>query len=116
MAEVQGVGSAPQVATDIEVADAGPWLGDSTGNLLHELVVRGASAGIARTAAPGYVAPAPGFTSTMSPGVSELYLPVFPGSLPLPIDWRWVEGEVESACSQVTRAERLLHETLASVH
>jgi hypothetical protein len=41
-------------------------------------------------------------------GFSRLFVP--------PIILRWVEDEVESACSQVPTAERLLHETLASVH
>jgi hypothetical protein len=33
-----------------------------------------------------------------------------------PINWRRLGDEVESACSQVTTVERLLHETLTSVH
>jgi hypothetical protein len=52
----------------------------------------------------------------MSLGVSGLYLPGFPCSPPLPIDWRQVEGEAESVCLQVTVVERLMQKTLASVH
>jgi hypothetical protein len=33
-----------------------------------------------------------------------------------PINWRHLESEAELACSQVATAERLLHQTLHSVH
>jgi hypothetical protein len=48
--------------------------------------------------------------------MSRLRLPGSPDFLPLPINWRLVGDEVESACSQVTIAERLLHEMLTSIH
>jgi hypothetical protein len=48
-------------------------------------------------------------------GVSGLLLLGSSSFLPLPIDWRWVEDNTEFTCLQVTTAERLLHETLASV-
>jgi hypothetical protein len=54
--------------------------------------------------------------STVGPGISGLFLLGSPGSSFPPINWRRVEDEAEFACSQVTTAERLLHETLASVH
>jgi hypothetical protein len=48
-------------------------------------------------------------------GVSGLLLLGSSSFLPLPIDWRWVEDNTEFTCLQVTTAERLLHDTLASV-
>jgi hypothetical protein len=51
----------------------------------------------------------------MAPGVSELLLLVAPGFLPSPIDWRQVKDNTMFTCSQVTDADRLLHETLASI-
>jgi hypothetical protein len=78
--------------------------------------MRGAGAGVPRSAAPGDAAPAPRSSSTMGPGISGLYLRGSPSSLPLPINLRWVWDEVESECLQVIVVERLLHETLASVH
>jgi hypothetical protein len=114
--EVSGAGGAPRGAAGAEVADTGPRLGDSLRSLLQDLVVGGASAGVLGGAAPGDAAPAPGSSSTVSLRVSRLYLSGSPGALPPPINWRWVENEVESTCSQVTTTERLLHEMLASDH
>jgi hypothetical protein len=45
-----------------------------------------------------------------------LRLPGSPDLPPLPINWRQVEDEAESACSQVVAVERLLHGMLISVH
>jgi hypothetical protein len=114
--EVPGAGGAPQGVTDVEVADAGPWLGGSARSLSHDLVVRGTGAGIPESATLGDEAPAPGSSSVMGPGISGLYLPSSPGSPPPPINWRRVGDEVESVYSQVTTVERLLHEMMASVH
>jgi hypothetical protein len=52
----------------------------------------------------------------MGPWMSRLCLPGSPAFLPLSINWRLVGDEAESACSQVAATERLLHETLTSVH
>jgi hypothetical protein len=57
----------------------------------------------------------PGSLGAVGPGVSDLLLPGSPGFLPPPIDWRQVEDSVAFIYSQVTDAERLLHETLASI-
>jgi hypothetical protein len=51
--EVPGVSGTPHGAAGIEVVDAGPYLGDSAGSLLQDLVVRGAGAGIPGSASPG---------------------------------------------------------------
>jgi hypothetical protein len=67
------------------------------------------------SAAPGDTTSATGSSGAMGSEVSELLLLGSTGSLPPPIDWRRVEDNMEFACSQVTDAERLLHETLASV-
>jgi hypothetical protein len=75
---------AAQGAGGIEVADAGPRLGDSVGSLLQDLVVRGADAYVPRSAAPGDMALAPRSLSAMGPGVSGLYLSDSPNSLPHP--------------------------------
>jgi hypothetical protein len=45
-----------------------------------------------------------------------MYMLGSPGFLLLPINWRWVGDEAESACSWVTIAERLLHDMLVSVN
>jgi hypothetical protein len=78
--------------------------------------VCGAGAGIPGSAAVGDTTPTPGSSSVVGPGVSRLYLPGSPGSLPLPINWRRVGDVTESACSQVAATKRLLHKMLASVH
>jgi hypothetical protein len=78
--------------------------------------VRGTSASIPESAAPGHMAPAPRFLSTVSLGVSGLYLSGSPGAPPLPITWRRVEDEADSTCLHVSTMERLLHKMLASVH
>jgi hypothetical protein len=106
----------PHGAVGAKAADASTWLGDSARSLLQDLVVCDTDASIAGSAAPGGAALAPGSSSTVSPGVSRLYFPGSPGSPPLPINWRRVEDEAESVCSQVAATERFLHEMLASVH
>jgi hypothetical protein len=88
-----------------------PLLGDSTRGLLEDLVVHDIGAGASRSAAP-----APGSLSIVSLGISWLHLSGSPGSSSPPIDWRRVEDEAEFLCSQVAVTEKLLHETLASVH
>jgi hypothetical protein len=75
-----------------------------------------AGAGISRDVAFGDVALAPRSLGAMSPGLPREYLPGSPSSVSLPINKRRVENKVESMCSQVATAERLLHEALASVH
>jgi hypothetical protein len=114
--EVPCAGGAPQGATCAEAADASPRLSDSARTMLHELVVHDAGAGVPGNAALGDVASAPGSSSTMSLGLSGLYLPGSPGAPAPPINWRWVEDEADFACLQVAAAERLLQEMLASVH
>jgi hypothetical protein len=86
------------VVPGVEVTDTGPWLGDSVVGLLQDLVVRGADASVAKSAAPGDVAPTPRSSSTVSPWVSGFCEPGSPGSLPWPINWRRVENDAESAC------------------
>jgi hypothetical protein len=49
--EVSGAGGAPHGATGTEVADAGPWLGDSARSLLQDLMVCGTDAGVPGSAA-----------------------------------------------------------------
>jgi hypothetical protein len=78
--EVSGVGGALQVATGAEVVDVGPRLGDSVRSLLQDLVVRGA--GTLVSAAPGDEASTPRSSSTVSAGVSGLYLPGSPSARP----------------------------------
>jgi hypothetical protein len=97
--EVSGKGSAPRGAASVEVVDTGPRLGDSIKSLLQDLMVHGASAGVPGSATPGDVAPAPRSLSTVSSGVSGLYLPGSPGAPPPPINWRRVEDEAKSTCS-----------------
>jgi hypothetical protein len=75
-----------------------------------------AGADVFESVAPGDAAPAPGSSGAMSPGLHGPYLSGSPGSSSPPINWRRVENEAESACSQVATMEWLLHETLASVH
>jgi hypothetical protein len=114
--EVPVAGGVSQGAPSTEVVDVGPQLGDRAWGLSQDLVVHGIGAGVLRSAALGDAASAPRPLSTFSPGVPGLYMSGFFSSLPLPINWRWVEDEAESTCLQVAIAERLLHEMLASAH
>jgi hypothetical protein len=98
------------------VVGAGPRLRDGAEGLLQDFVVHGADVGISKSKAPSDVVPAPRSSSTMSSGLSRLYLPGSPGFSYPSLNWRWVEAEAESACSQVAAMERLLHKLLASVH
>jgi hypothetical protein len=75
-----------------------------------------AGAGISRDAALGDATLELGSLGAMSLGLPRQYLPCSPSSVSSPINWRWVENDVKSACSQDDTAERLLHEALASVH
>jgi hypothetical protein len=79
-------------------------------------VVHDTGAGVAGSATPGYAALAPRPSSIVSLMVSGLCLPGSPGSLPPPISWKRVEDEAKFIFSYVATVERLLHETLASVH
>jgi hypothetical protein len=97
--EVPGVSGTPQGAVGIEVAVTGAQLGYGAMGLQQDLVVCGVSVGVAGSAALGDAAPTPGSLSIMSPGVFGLYLSCSPGSLPLPINWWWLDDEAESACS-----------------
>jgi hypothetical protein len=114
--EVPGAGSIPQGAASAEVADVGPRLGGRAWGLSQDLVVHGSDVGIPRSVALGDAASALGPSSTFSAGVSGLYLSGSFDSPPPPINWRRVEDEAEFECLQVVTTERLLHETLASVH
>jgi hypothetical protein len=78
--------------------------------------VRSTGVGVPRSAAPGDAALAPGSSSATDLEVFGLYLSGSPSFPPPPINWRLVGDEAECACSQVAAAERLLYETLASVH
>jgi hypothetical protein len=65
---------------------------------------------------PRDAALAPRSLSIVSPRILGLQLSGFHSSSSPTLNWRLVEDEAEFACSQVTVAEKLLHETLASVH
>jgi hypothetical protein len=82
---------------------------------LHDLVMRGDGLGMPGRTAPGDAMPAPESSSVVGSGIARLLLPGSLGSPPPPINWRQVEDNAEFTCSQVTVAERLLEETLASV-
>jgi hypothetical protein len=84
--EVPGTGGAPRGATGTEVVDTGPRLGDSAMSLLQDLVVCGANVGIPESATLGDATPTPESSSIVSPGVSGLYLPGSPGTMPPPIN------------------------------
>jgi hypothetical protein len=74
-----------------------PRLSDSARSLLQDLVVRGTGASVPGSAAPGDATPTSEFSSTVSLGVSRLYLPGSPDAPPPPINWRCVEDEAEFA-------------------
>jgi hypothetical protein len=114
--EVPGAGGTPWGTGDVEMVGAGPWPGGGTGILLQDLGTHITSVGVSVSAALGYVAPASWSSRTMSPGLPRSYLQGSPGSLSPPINWRRVESEAESMCSQVATAELLLHKALALVH
>jgi hypothetical protein len=78
--EVSGAGSAPLGATGAEVVNTDPQLGGIARSLLQDLVVHSAGAGVPESASLGDVAPTPESSSTVSPGVSGLYLPSSPGA------------------------------------
>jgi hypothetical protein len=84
--EVPGAGGAPWGATGAEVANTGPRLGDGTMSLLQDLVVCGVGVGVPESAALGDATPTAESSSTVSPGVSGLYLPGSPGTMPPPIN------------------------------
>jgi hypothetical protein len=115
VSEVSGADGASLGATSIEVDGAGPQPSDDTESSLQELVMRGSSFSVPKSAAPDDAAPTPGSPGAMCLGVSRLILLGSPGFLSPPINWRWVEDNAEFACSHVTATERLLHETLALV-
>jgi hypothetical protein len=52
----------------------------------------------------------------MSPELPGPSRPSSPSSASSPVSWGRVENEAELACSQVTTTERMLHDTLVSVH
>jgi hypothetical protein len=74
------------------------------------------SASVAGSAALGDVVPALGPLGVMSLELLGPSQPSSLGSASSPISWRRVQNEAELACSQVTTVERILHDTLASVH
>jgi hypothetical protein len=113
--EMSGADGTSPGAASVKVDDVGPQPSDDIGRLLRDLVIRGTGIGVPESAALGDVAPTPGSSGDAGLGVSGLLLPGSPSFPPPPIDWRRVGDEVEFACSQVASAERLLHETLASV-
>jgi hypothetical protein len=73
-------------------------------------------ASIPESAASGGAASTPGSSGAMHPELLRPYLPGSSDSASLSVNWRRVESKVELACSQVTTAEGLLHQTLASIH
>jgi hypothetical protein len=79
-------------------------------------VKRGTGINVPGSATLGNAAPAHGSLDTVGPRVSRLHLSGSLGFPPLPMNKRQVGDEAESACSQVTIAERLLYEMLASVN
>jgi hypothetical protein len=113
--EVLGTDGTSLGAVGVEVDGAGPRPCDDTRGLLRDLVMRGTSLGMPRSTTLGDATPAPRSSSAVGPGVARLLLLGSSSFPPLPINWRWVEDNIEFACSQVAIAERLLHEMLASV-
>jgi hypothetical protein len=69
--------------------------------------MHGISLGAPGSAAPGDATLALGYLGIVGPGLSRLLLLGSPGFLFPPIDWRWVDGDAEFACSQVTAKEVL---------
>jgi hypothetical protein len=68
--EMPGADGASLGAASIEVDGTGPIPSDDTEGSLRDLVMRGANIGVARGAALGDVAPAPGPSGATGPGVS----------------------------------------------
>jgi hypothetical protein len=69
-------------AASAEVDGADPQPSDDTKGSLWDLVMRGASFGVPRSATPGEAAPAPGSLSAVCPGVFRLLLLGSPGFPP----------------------------------
>jgi hypothetical protein len=113
--EAPGAEGASVGIVSVEVDDVGPQPGDDAGSSLQSLVMRGASIGVSRSAAPGDVTPAPGSLGAAGLGVYGLLLPGFPGFPLLHIDWRRVEDNAELLCLQVAKTVGLFHDTLDSV-
>jgi hypothetical protein len=90
-----------------------PRVGDASQGAIGVMVV---GASVTGSTVPGDVVLAPGPSGVMSlelPGPSRLGSPGFASS---PGSRMQVENEAELACSQVTTAEWMLHDTLASIH
>jgi hypothetical protein len=93
--EMSGAGGASLGTASIDLDGVGPQPSDDTWGSLWDLVMCGVSFGIPGHAAPGDAAPAPGSLDVVCLGISGLLLPGSPGFLPLPIDGRQVEDNVE---------------------
>jgi hypothetical protein len=98
VSKVLSAGGALQETAGIEVVGAGPRLGNDAGSLLRDLVVRGVSAGISRSAAPSGAAPAPGSSSAGGSRMSGPCLSGSPGFPPSSINWRRVRDEAAFTC------------------
>jgi hypothetical protein len=75
----------------------------------------GVDIGAPKSVVSGDAILAPRSSSAAGLEVCGLLLPGSPGFLPSPIDWRQVEDNAAFACSWVTDAKRLLHETFALI-
>jgi hypothetical protein len=102
-----------QPAMSVALATEVPGIGGTPWGIVGTKM---SGASIPGRTAPGGAASAPGSSGAMHSELPGPYLPHSSNSASPPINWRRVESEAELACSQVATTERLLHETLASVH
>jgi hypothetical protein len=71
---VSGASGGSQGATDIKVVGTRPQLGNDAGSLIRDLMMHSVITGVPGSAVLGDVAPAPGSSGVVGPGVSGLYL------------------------------------------
>jgi hypothetical protein len=107
-------GASPYVVS-VEVDWASSQPGNNTEGFLLDWVMCGINNGAPGSTALGNTTSAPGSSGAADPGVSGLLPPGSPNFPSLPINWRQVEDNAAFTCLYLTDAERMLHETLASV-
>jgi hypothetical protein len=69
---VSGASGTSQGAASVDVEGTGIQLGDDAGNLLQDLVMRGAEAGVLESAAPGDATLAPRSMGVVGQGILRL--------------------------------------------
>jgi hypothetical protein len=69
---LSGASGTSQGAASVDVEGTGAQLGDDAGNLLQDLVMRGAKAGVLESATPGDATLAPRSTGAVGQGISGL--------------------------------------------